>query len=104
VGRVAGSQAKGRRAADLRLGGPSRARWGYFSTNAARMDYSNLSGAGTADRLRCRRIGRQARCASSNEAVRHALSDSGGEAMLARCAYLASNRRLPVTCRLHRAA
>ena len=76
---------------------------GYFTTNVARMDYPTFRaqalpiGSGPVEsaakhvvQVRMKRSGMR-------------WSDSGGEAMLALCAYLASNRRLPVTSRLRAA-
>jgi hypothetical protein len=77
---------------------------GYFSTNAACMDYPTFRAQGLP-------IGSGAVESAAKHVVQVRVkrsgmrwSDSGGEAMLALCAYRGSNRRLPATSRLPRAA
>lgn len=77
---------------------------GYFTTNAPRMEYPAFHSGGMP-------IGSGAVESAAKHVVQVGMkrsgmrwSDSGGEAMLALCAYLASNRALPIPDALPSAA
>ena len=81
-----------------------RVELGYFTTNAPRMDYPAFQSGGLP-------IGSGAVESAAKHVVQVRMkrsgmrwSDSGGEAMLALCAYLASHRALPIPDALPSAA
>jgi monomeric isocitrate dehydrogenase len=81
-----------------------RVELGYFTTNAPRMNYPAFHSGGLP-------IGSGAVESAAKHVVQVRMkrsgmrwSDSGGEAMLALCAYLASNRAIPTPDAMPKAA